>query len=127
MNTRPNSIELLAETGGNSRLKPATPEEPADPVASKHRSPPRAEEKARQSAITVHFRKQVRDQLKILATPIGNALHGVVAEAFNEFFANHGKPEIAPAESVAPVEQTSWRNSPCSAGILSFEVRRRSC
>jgi len=49
------------------------------------------------SPITVHFPKQVRDQLKILAVQSDTTLHNLVAEAFNDLFAKHGKPEIAPA------------------------------
>jgi hypothetical protein len=37
----------------------------------------------------------------MLAIQNGNTLHGVVAEAFNDFFAKHGKPEIAPTEAAA--------------------------
>jgi hypothetical protein len=48
------------------------------------------------SPITVHFPKQVRDQLKILAVQSDTTLHNLVAEAFNDLFAKHGKPEIAP-------------------------------
>ena len=51
------------------------------------------------SPITVHFPKQVRDQLKILAVQNNNTLHGLVAEAFNDVFAKYGKPEIAPAQA----------------------------
>jgi hypothetical protein len=92
---------LLAETGGSSRHKMATPEE--RPV-QKARSSPRPKKKSVTSAITVHFPKQVRDQLKILAIQKGNTLHGIVAEAFNDFFAKHGKPEIAPKDTEALAE-----------------------
>lgn len=98
MNTKPDLTALLAETGGSSRHKPAMPREPRAPKA---RSLPRPKPKSVTSAITVHFPKQVRDQLKILAIQNGNTLHGVVAEAFNDFFAKHGKPEIAPKDGGA--------------------------
>ena len=95
MNPKPNLTALLAETGGSSRAKPALPEQPAPQNA---RSSPKPKKKSVTSAITVHFPKQVRDQLKILAIQHGNTLHGVVAEAFNDFFAKHGKAEIAPKD-----------------------------
>jgi antitoxin-like ribbon-helix-helix protein len=41
----------------------------------------------------------VRDQLKILAVQNGKTLRSLVAEAFNDLFAKHGKPEIAPAQT----------------------------
>ena len=86
-------------TGGSSRHKPVIAEAPPAPKAS-----PKPKKKSVTSAITVHFPKQVRDQLKILAIQHGNTLHGVVAEAFNDFFAKHGKPEIAPKDSAAVAE-----------------------
>jgi hypothetical protein len=51
--------------------------------------------------MTVHFPKQVRDQLKILAVQKNKTLHSLVAEAFNDLFAKYGKPEIAPVETAA--------------------------
>ena len=41
----------------------------------------------------------MRDQLKILAVQNDTTLHSLVAEAFNDLFAKHGKPEIAPAQA----------------------------
>lgn len=98
MSTKPDLTALLAETGGSSRHTPAMPEQPA---VQKTRSSPKPRKKSVTSAITVHFPKQVRDQLKILAIQHGDTLHGIVAEAFNDFFAKHGKPEIAPKDSEA--------------------------
>jgi hypothetical protein len=99
MNAKPDLSKLLGETGGSSRHKPAVAEE-ATP-APKMKSAPKPKKKTGTSAITVHFPKQVRDQLKILAIQHGETLHGIVAEAFNDFFAKHGKPEIAPKDSAA--------------------------
>ncbi len=104
MTTKPNIAALLAETGGSSRHKPAVPEAAEAPAAapSKPKASPKRSKKTVTSAITVHFPKQVRDQLKILAIQNGSTLHGVVAEAFNDLFAKHGKPEIAPAQLESP-------------------------
>ena len=102
MNSKPNLTALLAETGGSSRHKAATSEAPAATAPARTpRSAPKRQKNSATSAITVHFPKKVRDQLKILAIQNGNTLHGVVAEAFNDFFAKHGKPEIAPKDSGA--------------------------
>ena len=101
MSTKPDLTALLAETGGSSRHKPVMAEAPP---ALKPKASPKPKKKTDTSAITVHFPKQVRDQLKILAIQHGNTLHGVVAEAFNDFFAKHGKPEIAPKDSAAVAE-----------------------
>ena len=50
----------------------------------------------------MHFPKQVRDQLKILAVQNNKTLHSLVAEAFNDLFAKYGKPEIAPRRHNTP-------------------------
>jgi hypothetical protein len=84
---------VLAETSGSARHKKITPE-PSDTAKARSR-PQRG--RGETSPITVHFPKQVRDQLKILAVQDNNTLHGLVAEAFNDVFAKYGKPEIAPA------------------------------
>ncbi len=95
MSTKANLTELLAETSGSARHKKSVSEQSQTP---KLRSQP---EKGRDgtSPITVHFPKQVRDQLKILAVQNNNTLHGLVGEAFNDLFAKYGKPEIAPTQS----------------------------
>jgi Antitoxin-like ribbon-helix-helix len=95
MSTKADLTELLAETGGSARHKRATKEQAETP----NRKPLQQKARAATSPITVHFPKQVRDQLKILAVQNNNTLHGLVAEAFNDVFAKYGKPEIAPAQS----------------------------
>jgi hypothetical protein len=50
------------------------------------------------ATITVHFPKNVRDQLKILAIQQDTTLHNLIAEAFNDLFAKYGLPEIAPKQ-----------------------------
>lgn len=49
--------------------------------------------------ITVHHPKEVRNQLKILAVKTERTVHDLTAEAFNDLFAKHGMPEIAPIEA----------------------------
>jgi len=97
MSTKANLTELLAETSGSARHKKPVVEQPSD---AKAKARPQKGRGAT-SPITVHFPKQVRDQLKILAVQNGKTLHSLVAEAFNDLFAKHGKPEIAPTESAA--------------------------
>ena len=98
MSKKPNLNELLAEAGGSARhnsnviRQPATP---ANTTASAQQG------RAGTSPITVHFPKQVRDQLKILAVQKNKTLHSLVAEGFNDLFAKYGKPEIAPVETAA--------------------------
>ena len=95
MSTKANLTELLAETSGSARHKKAVLEHSDTPKDKSQRQKGRGAT----SPITVHFPKQVRDQLKILAVQNNNTLHGLVAEAFNDVFAKYGKPEIAPAQT----------------------------
>ena len=98
-NNKPNLAALLAETGGSARHRePAVIKQPA--VAANTTSP-EAKGRAGTAPITVHFPRQVRDQLKILAVQNGTTLHGLIAEAYNDLFAKYGKPEIAPAETAS--------------------------
>jgi hypothetical protein len=62
---------------------------------------PEAKGRAGTAPITVHFPRQVRDQLKILAVQNGTTLHGLIAEAYNDLFAKYGKPEIAPVDAAS--------------------------
>lgn len=95
MNRKPDLANVLADAGG-SRRKPAAPnlviEAPAEKQA--YTQPGRAGTKP----ITGHFPKQVRDELKKLAIERDITLQGLMAEAFNDLFAKHGKPEIATCE-----------------------------
>jgi hypothetical protein len=93
MSNKPNLATLLAETSGSARHR-----EPAirQPATGANTTAPAQKRRAGTSPITVHFPKQVRDQLKILAVQNGTTLHGLVAEAYNDLFAKYGKPEIAP-------------------------------
>jgi hypothetical protein len=106
MNTKPDLSKLLADTGGSARHKPAMVEEtpPAPKARSSKAKPSQPEETSATSAITLHFPRSVRSLLKILAIEKETTLHGVAAEAFNDFFAKNGKPEIAPKDSAALAE-----------------------
>jgi hypothetical protein len=96
MSNKADLATLLAETSGSARhRKPAADRPAAAPKAKAVVQTGRGGT----SPITVHFPKQVRDQLKILAVQSDTTLHNLVAEAFNDLFAKHGKPEIAPAQT----------------------------
>lgn len=97
MSNKPNLANLLAETGGSARHR-----EPIQQTATPaNTTAPAQQGRAGTSPITVHFPKQVRDQLKILAVQKGKTLHSLVAEGFNDLFAKYGKPEIAPVDTAA--------------------------
>ena len=93
MSNKADLATLLAETSGSARHRKPAAERP--PAPKTKAAVPTG--RGGTSPITVHFPKQVRDQLKILAVQNDTTLHGLVAEAFNDLFAKHGKPEIAPA------------------------------
>lgn len=98
MSTKANLTELLAETGGSARQRKAVIRQPAAANATA----PQQKGRGPTSPITVHFPKQVRDQIKILAIEKDTTLHALVAEALNDLFAKYGKPEIAPAQTEHP-------------------------
>jgi hypothetical protein len=95
MSNKADLATLLAETSGSARHRKPVVERPAAPKAKA----PVSKGRGGTSPITVHFPKQVRDQLKILAVQSDTTLHSLVAEAFNDLFAKHGKPESAPAQA----------------------------
>ena len=87
--------EALINAGGGVRrrqLPPATEDDSEPPAA---RQPPG---RAGTSPITVHFPTEVRDQLKIMAVEQRTTMQQLIGEAFNDLFAKHGKPEVAPVE-----------------------------
>jgi hypothetical protein len=86
---KPDLASALADAGGSTRRKAPPQESPEQKTA---------QQAGRQGTrpITVHFPKNVRDQLKILAIQQDMTLHNLIAEAFNDLFAKYGHPEIAP-------------------------------
>jgi hypothetical protein len=101
MSNKPNLATLLAETGGSARHPKAVIQQPATPANEAAQAP---KGRGATRPITVHFPKQVRDQLKILAMQKDTTLHNLVGEAFNDLFAKYGKPEIAPVETTGTAE-----------------------
>jgi hypothetical protein len=99
MTKRPNFADSLRESGGSIRAVPtAVPAEavvssPADP---KPRRQAVTSSRRGTKPITVHFAPGVRYQLKLLAAEKDRTMEDMVAEALNDLFAKHGKPEIAP-------------------------------
>lgn len=98
---KPNLAGLLADTAGSTRKKASLAAAGNDDVPaagdSETKKKPAGQGRAGTKPITVHYPKEVRDQLKILAVQHSKTLHTIVAEAFNDLFSKYGKPEIAPA------------------------------
>ncbi len=96
--TKPDLASLIASEAGSTRQRPKL-EQPANTSREAKRPKPVGQgTRAGTSPITVHFPKQVRNQLKILAVNNSTTMQNLVAEAFNDLFAKYGKPEIAPKE-----------------------------
>ena len=86
----------LTNAGGGRRRAPqpqplnekAAPKPPAAVQPSKRGTKP----------ITVHFPKEVRSQLKMLAVQQDTTMQQMVGEAFNMLFVKYGVPEVAPVK-----------------------------
>ncbi|WP_043341670.1 ribbon-helix-helix domain-containing protein [Belnapia moabensis] len=88
----------LAEQAGSTRRRSEPPlvssagQERAEAAEQPYRQPSRDGT----APITAHFPKEVRRQLKGLANELDRTMHDLIAEAFNDLFAKHGKAEICP-------------------------------
>jgi len=91
--------EALINAGGGVRRRQQPPQEPAAKEPDPLPTPPRPASREGTSPITVHFPMEVRDQLKIMAVEQRTTMQQLIADAFNDLFAKHGKPEIAPREA----------------------------
>ncbi len=85
--------ELLAETAGSTRKRAVQPAHAATQQQQQQKG------RAGTAPITLHHPKEVRNQLKILAVNTERTVHDLAAEAFNDLFAKHGMPEVAPTEA----------------------------
>lgn len=90
----------LAEQAGSTRRKVDPAPQPVvvaevTPRPQVYRQPGRE----RLVPITAHFPREVRRQLKGLAFELDRTMADLIAEAYNDLFAKHGKAEIAPREA----------------------------
>lgn len=88
MSQKPDLSSLLDTAGSTRRQAPESKPAPKTSQPSREGTVP----------ITGHFPPEVRDQIKILAIEQRTTMHKLLAEAFNDLFAKHGKPEIAPKD-----------------------------
>jgi hypothetical protein len=94
MRKKADLADALAEISGSTRRKPE-PEVPQAPQAPQAKQQP---SRKGTKPITLHFPELVRKQFKIMAAELDTTMHDLAAEAFNDLFAKHGKPEICPFE-----------------------------
>lgn len=98
-----NLAAVLAEQAGSTRRRPEPSLQSPAPVptagaerAEAHEAQYRQPSREGTAPITAHFPKEVRRQLKGLANELDRTMHDLIAEAFNDLFAKHGKAEICP-------------------------------
>ena len=97
MNKRPNLAAVAAAAGSTRRGADVTPAFSPDPI---HEAPGRAMPKTRMGTkqVAAHFPEDVAWQLRALAVERKTTVQNLMAEALNDLFAKHGKPEVAPVE-----------------------------
>jgi len=76
---------------------PATQQDNAS--APQAKSPHFRPSREGKSNVTGYFPPAVKRQLRILAADRDTTIQDLLAEALNDLFAKHGKPEIAPMET----------------------------
>lgn len=77
---------------------PPVVEEKAVPGQSYPENPHYRPGRASKSNVTGYFPQAVKKQLRLLAAEQDTTIQRLLAEALNDLFAKHGKPEIAPLE-----------------------------
>jgi hypothetical protein len=97
MSKKPN-LAAVVEAAGSIRRQPALPPASAVPVVSP--ATPTAKPRVRQSTrqVAAHFPEEVAWQLRELAAERRTTIQSLIAEALNDLFQKHGRPEIAPVE-----------------------------
>jgi hypothetical protein len=90
----------LADQAGSTRRRPQpAPAAPAPEPVRGGPEPYRQPSRDGTAPITVHMPKEVRRQLKLLSAELDRKMGDLLAEALNDLFAKHGKPEVAPREA----------------------------
>jgi hypothetical protein len=93
MSKKPN-LAAVVEAAGSIRRHPVPP--PAEVVVPPTLAKPRVRQSTRQ--IAAHFPEEVAWQLRELAVERRTTIQALIAEALNDLFQKHGRPEIASVE-----------------------------
>ena len=94
MNKRPNLAAVAAAAGSTRRRNPEQP----PPPTPETREPTTPRTRVGTKQIAAHFPEDVAWQLRALAVERKTTVQNLMAEALNDLFAKHGKPEVAPLE-----------------------------
>ena len=89
---RPNLADIAAVAGSMRRQTPLPP--PTEPASSQPSRLARTRTGTKQ--VAAHFPAEVAWQLRALAVERRTTVQDLLAEALNDLFAKHGKPELAP-------------------------------
>jgi hypothetical protein len=96
MSKRPNLAAVAAAAGSTRRPEgPSFLPSESTPVASGRTT---AKTRMGTKQIAAHFPEDVAWQLRGLAVERKTTVQNLMAEALNDLFAKHGKPEVAPTE-----------------------------
>jgi len=98
VNKRPNLAAVAAAAGSTRRLDAGAGSVPAGREAREQATPPKTRVGTKQ--IAAHFPEDVAWQLRGLAVERKTTVQNLMAEALNDLFAKHGKPEVAPMDRV---------------------------
>ena len=94
-------LAAIVEAAGSTRRQPVPVPAPAPAEAPPAtQAKPRVRQATRQ--IAAHFPEEVAWQLRELAVERRTTIQALMAEALNDLFQKHGRPEIAPVEQGRP-------------------------
>ena len=96
MNKRPNLAAVAAAAGSTRRLDAEVGSVPAERETHEQATPSKTRVGTKQ--IAAHFPEDVAWQLRGLAVERKTTVQKLMAEALNDLFAKHGKPEVAPMD-----------------------------
>jgi len=91
---RPNLADIAAVAGSTRRQTPPLPS--TTEAAEAAVSPRTARTRVGTKQVAAHFPEEVAWQLRALAVERRTTVQDLMAEALNDLFAKHGKPEVAP-------------------------------
>ena len=95
MSKRPN-LAAVAAAAGSTRRRDPEPAPPHPVPEAREAGTPRTRVGTKQ--IAAHFPEDVAWQFRALAVERKTTVQNLMAEALNDLFAKHGKPELAPLD-----------------------------
>jgi hypothetical protein len=93
---RPNLAAVAAAAGSTRRTDDGPGTVLVEREVRKQPAPPKTRVGTKQ--IAAHFPEDVAWQLRALAVERKTTVQNLMAEALNDLFAKHGKPEVAPVD-----------------------------